>query len=135
MRCLRTAGGASAMKGSARRVPLGLISVAVAVPLLAACGSSGGGTPAQASAGLCQQIGGVLSDGPDPGSDPVGYALSQIMPLGQITTSDTSVAGTITRLIAADKALVHANGKDHAATGAITKATAALNTACPGVAS
>ena len=52
----------------------------------------------------------MLSDGPDPDADPVGYALSQIVPLGQIHTSDRSVATTVRRLIAADRSLVASNG-------------------------
>ena len=84
---------------------------------------------------MCQQILAVLSDGPDPDADPVGYALSQIKPLAQIHTSDSSVSVTLRKLIAADRALVKSNGSDHTATSAIAKADAALNKACPGVAS
>jgi hypothetical protein len=121
--------------GPARLGSWGLVSVAVAAaaPLLAACG--GGAALAKAPAAVCQQIGGVLSDGPDPGADPVGYALSEIKPLGQIHTSDASVADSLRKLIAADTALVASQGNDHAAKAAIAKATGALNTACPGVAS
>jgi hypothetical protein len=113
-----------------------LASVAVAAPLWAACGSSGGGaTAAKAPPALCQKILGVLSDGPDPDADPVGYALSQIKPLGQIETSDHPVRVTLDTLVAADRALVNSNGSDHAATTAIARADKALDTACPGVAS
>lgn len=113
-----------------------LASVAVAAPLWAACGSSGGGAQASAAPpALCQKILAVLSDGPDPDADPVGYALSQIKPLGQIATSDHSVRVTLDKLIAADRSLVNSNGSDHAAKTAIARADKALNTACPGVAS
>jgi hypothetical protein len=116
-----------------------IASVAVAAPLWAACGAgaSGGGAAAsaQAPAALCQKLLAVFSDGPDPDADPVGYALSQIRPLGEIHTADHSVSTTLTKLIAADRALVSAEGSDHAATVAIKKAESALNTDCPGVAS
>jgi hypothetical protein len=123
-----------------RRLPgrVGLTSLALAVPLLAACGSSssgGGSAQTQAPAAFCQKVLAVLSDGPDPDADPVGYALSQIAPLGQIHTSDHALAQQLSDLIADDRALVNSNGTDHAATKSIAKDDAALNKVCPGVAS
>jgi hypothetical protein len=118
-----------------RRV--GLASVALAVPLLVACSSSSSGgssTQSQAPTAVCQKVLAVLSDGPDPDADPVGYALSQIAPLGQIHTSDGAVRQRLSDLISADKALVHSNGSDHAAAKAIAKDDALLNKVCPGVA-
>jgi hypothetical protein len=116
-----------------------LASVAVAVPLWAGCsstGSGGGGaTGAPAPAAVCQKILAVLSDGPDPDADPVGYALSQIGPLGAIHTSDRSVQTILGNLVAADRKLVSSNGKDKAARAAIKEDDRSLNTACPGVAS
>jgi hypothetical protein len=76
----------------------------------------------------------VLSDGPDPDADPVGYALSQIAPLGQIHTSDDAVTQRLSDLIKADRALVSSNGSDHAATKSVAKDGADLNKVCPGVA-
>jgi hypothetical protein len=122
-----------------RSRPVVLIALAVLPTLVAACATGGpNGGAAQvldkAPAALCGQLNAVLSDGPDPGADPVGYALSQILPLGQIHTSDGSVATTVRRLIAADRALVDSKGADRSATKAITEADKALNVACPGVA-
>jgi hypothetical protein len=117
---------------------MAMASVALAVPLLTACGSSGSGggaASAHAPAALCQKIMGVLSDGPDPDADPVGYALSQILPLGQIHTSDQPVSTALHSLITADHALVKSNGADKTAKADIKKADDSLNTACPGVAS
>jgi hypothetical protein len=117
---------------------LALTSLALTVPLLAACssGSSGGSsTQSQAPTAVCQKVLGVLSDGPDPDADPVGYALSQIAPLGQIHTSDRDLAQRLTDLIAADQALVHSNGSDHAAAKSIARDDADLNKVCPGAAS
>jgi len=126
------------MRISAARRPFALFAVMVAVPVsLAACSSSGaGGGAAQskAPAALCQKLNAVFSDGPDPDSDPVGYALSQIRPLSAIHTSDQTAASTLTKLLSADRALVKASGSDASAKSSIDHAFSTLNTACPGVA-
>jgi hypothetical protein len=120
-----------------------LVSLALAVPLWAACGSgspsssggSGGGAAlGPSSESVCQQLNGVLSDGPDPGADPVGYALSQILPLTHVHGADARVAATVEGLIAADRALVASKGADAAASKAIAADDASLNRVCPGVA-
>jgi hypothetical protein len=103
-----------------------------------ACGSGPAAVNAKAAsaapAGLCQTLEGVLSDGPDPDADPVGYAQSQVLPLQGIHSSDTAAAGSLRQLIGGDEALVQSDGTDHAATVTIKKAFAAINRACPGVA-
>jgi hypothetical protein len=118
---------------------MALASVAVAVPLWVACGSNSPSGAAVKSAhaptAVCQKVLGVLSDGPDPDVDPVGYALSQILPLGQIHTSDHSVSATLRSLVKADRSLVKSKGADKAAKSGIRKADKSLNKACPGVAS
>ena len=90
---------------------------------------------AHAPTALCQKVLAVLSDGPDPDADPVGYALSQILPLGQIHTSDHSVSTTLHSLIKEDRVLVKSKGSDKSAKTGIKKADKSLNKACPGVAS
>jgi hypothetical protein len=131
--------GSVQVRHSRRRGQWGLVSLLCAIPLLAAaCSSnsgSGGAKTAPAPTALCQAIGGVLADGPDAGADPVGAALSQIKPLSAITSSDHSVTVTLDTLIAADRALVAANGHDAVAAKSITKSENALNGPCPGVAS
>jgi hypothetical protein len=127
------------------RRPLQLLGVAALIgagSLFAACssgGSSGGSGGAAAAAAaphaLCQQLNGVLADGPDPDADPVGYALSQIEPLQAIHSSDSSAMHKVSRLIAADQGFYNSNGSDKAAATAIKKADASLNKVCPGVAS
>jgi hypothetical protein len=129
-----------------RRRGLALGALVVAVPLWSACssGSGGGNTEAQGfviakpPAAVCTQLLAVFSDGPDPGADPVGYALSQILPLGEIHSTASSAQPTLAivrTLIGADKALVRSKGSDHSATVTIKKADAHLNVVCPGVAS
>jgi hypothetical protein len=125
-----------------------LVLALLAVPLaLAACGggassaTSGQGSgkastvAAKTPPALCQALNAVLSDGPDPGADPVGYALSQILPLQQqVHSSDTAVMATVDQLIAADQAFYDTKGDDKSAAATIQKDYAALNRACPGVA-
>jgi len=138
------------------RVPKTRLQVAavalalVATPIaLAACssgpsatsgsgsGAGGGATAAvaKAPAAFCEQLTGVLADGPDPDADPVGYALSQIMPLQGLHTSDSSAMATVSSLADADQALVNANGADKSATATIKHDDAALDRVCPGAAS
>jgi hypothetical protein len=114
----------------------------VALPLLlTACGSGGvagttsGGGLALAPHALCQTLTGVFANGPDPDVDPVGYALSQILPLTNLHSPDTAAVDTVNDVVAADRALVRSNGSDRAAKAAIKKDEARLNQACPGVTS
>ena len=116
--------------------------------VLAACGSGsgsagagsatdgGGAAKAQAKApsSLCQELNAVLADGPDPDADPVGYALSQILPLQQVHSSDAAVMASVGQLVAADKTFDRSNGADKSAAAAIQKNYRALDRACPGVA-
>jgi hypothetical protein len=116
---------------------IALASVIVAAPLWAATSGASAGTlhVAKAPASVCAKLNAVFSDGPDPDADPVGYALSQIKPLGEVHTSDHAVHAALTKLIAADGALVKSNGADHAAKVAIKKDDHLVNESCPGVVS
>jgi hypothetical protein len=126
--------GASRLIALGRR-PLVLAAIVAAIPLWAACGVGGSGASSgTAPAALCRQLTAVFSDGPDPGADPVGYALSQESPLAEIHTSDHSAAQTIRDLVEADRALVATNGTEHSITKQISHDDAALNKDCPGVA-
>jgi hypothetical protein len=113
------------------RAVLALAACAAAALPLAACGS--GGAPAQAAATkTCQQVSAVLSDGPDPGSDPVGYAEAQILPLRQVHTSDPALRAAIGTLADAYAKFFASNGKSPAAISAVTVAAARMNKLCPG---
>ncbi|MFZ0667783.1 MAG: hypothetical protein WAM97_18700 [Acidimicrobiales bacterium] len=104
----------------------------------AACGSSGsaGGTTTTTVAihSTCQDIAAVLSDGPDPGADPVGYALAQVSPLRQIHTSDASLQRAVDNLASAYEEVYKTNGSK-AANDAVTQASNRVNAICPGAAS
>lgn len=114
-----------------------LAVLATSTLALSACGSSG---PAKASGTTsalkttCQNVGAVLSDGPDSGADPVGYAQAQIKPLRQIHTSDKSLQSDVTALASAYQQFYDSNG-GAAAKQAISQASRNLNRICPGAAS
>jgi hypothetical protein len=108
-----------------------------AAPLLAAC-SSGTAHASGSSASLtsaCAQVSAALSDGPDPGADPVGYAEAQIKPLRAITTSDSSLRGAIGALATAYAGVFSSKDKNAAATKAVSSASKKVNAICPGAAS
>jgi hypothetical protein len=108
------------------------LCAAAALPL-AAC-SSGPAHPAASAAvaRTCQQVGAVLSDGPDPTSDPVGYAEAQILPLRQVQTANTQLRAAISKLADAYATFFAKNGKSPAATSSVLTAAAQLNKLCPG---
>lgn len=126
----------------------GLALAALAVSALAACGSSAGSSGSTGSTGSsansaavlgsakqqdCTAVTDVLADGPDPGSDSVGYAQAQILPLRQLTLSEASLRTAVTNLDAAYQAFSASNG---APADAVKVSTAqdALNALCPGAA-
>jgi hypothetical protein len=108
--------------------------------LVSACGSSGHAAasgPAAASgtsAGqqTCQQVDAVLSDGPDPGADPVGYAEAQILPLEQIRASDQTLGTAISTLADAYQSYYAANGTGSTVRSALNTAINRINSLCPG---
>jgi len=82
----------------------------------------------------CQQVSEVLSDGPDPDSDPVGYAEAQFGPLSQIHVQDTALRDAITKLAAAYQEFFSTNGSS-TAKEAVAVASSKINSICPGAAS
>jgi hypothetical protein len=99
---------------------------------LSACSSSAKPAQASASAKTCQQVGAVLSDGPDPSADPVGYAEAQILPLRQLHAADTELRAAISQLASAYAKFFASDGKSTAATSAVVAATTHMNKLCPG---
>jgi hypothetical protein len=83
----------------------------------------------------CTQVSAVLSDGPDPDSDPVGYAEAQILPLGQIRTTDAQLRAAIGKLDSAYRTFFDSNGSSSAAKLAVATASKRINTFCPGATS
>jgi hypothetical protein len=101
---------------------------------LTACGGSSSSSAA-ATKKACQQVGAVLSDGPDPDADPAGYAEAQILPLSQIHAPSKSLRTAISQLDTAYQQVFASNGANTAATTAVAAASKKVNAICPGAAS
>jgi hypothetical protein len=113
----------------------GLAALVIALPLSAcSSGTSGSsGVPSVTAAqAACQQVDAALSDGPDPGTDPVGYAQAQVLPLRQISTPDTTIRQAIDSLASAYSGYATANGASKAATATLNAAIGKINGWCPG---
>jgi hypothetical protein len=108
---------------------------------VAACGSSSSHTATAAILGSalkqdCTAIADVLSDGPDPDADPIGYAQAQVLPLKQLTIADAKLHKAVISL--ADAYQTFSTGSDPGGTAAalqVSKAESAVNAICPGAAS
>jgi hypothetical protein len=125
---------------------LGGLALSLVVLLTCACtssssssSSSSAAAAAQASASAvltsCQQVGAVLSDGPDPDADPVGYAEAQILPLRHISVTNSDLHVAIDQLAGAYQEFFASNGKSSNAKEAVAVASKKLNSICPGAAS
>ena len=118
----------------------GHVTLILMVVLVCACSSS---THSSASASsstaatdsACQQVSAILSDGPDPDADPVGYAEAQILPLRQISVSNQPLHEFISQLADAYQEFFASSGKSSNAKEAVAVASSKLNSICPGAAS
>jgi hypothetical protein len=81
---------------------------------------------------VCHQIEAVLSDGPDPNADPVGYAQAQVLPLRALHTSDGALQKAIDELAAAYQGVVAAGGTGKATAKQVAVAGKNLDAFCPG---
>jgi hypothetical protein len=111
--------------------------VGLATPCLAAlCACS---SPVHSVAAVtqdtCQQVSAVLSDGPDPDADPVGYAEAQIHPLRQINAPDQALRDVIGQLADAYQQVFDSNGTSSKAKEAVAVASKKVDSICPGAAS
>jgi hypothetical protein len=120
--------------------PLALVALCAAAAIsLAACGSSSA-TSAAARNGTalqqqCTSVAAVLSDGPDPTADPVGYAEAQVRPLRQLQITDTALRRAVQLLATAYQTYsTTAGAAGIAAAVQASKAEAAVNAICPGAA-
>jgi hypothetical protein len=117
---------------------VGNATLVLAILLACGCGSSGGGSAAAAASATvntCQQVSAVLSDGPDPDADPVGYAEAQILPLRQISSANPALRAAIGQLADAYQGFFASDGKSSSAKEAVAVASKELNSVCPGAAS
>jgi hypothetical protein len=117
---------------------LGACSSAAPAARPAAASSPAASPAAPSSAAVratCNQVSAVLSDGPDPGADPVGYAEAQILPLSQIRTPDAQLRAAIGKLAGAYREFFASNGSSGPAKLAVAAASKRINSFCPGAAS
>jgi hypothetical protein len=113
------------------------VGATVTALALAACGSAS--HPAKATGfkvppieAPCQQVAAVLSDGPDPGADPVGYAQAQIIQLRDLKLSHTKLEKAVVALASAYQRYSNTHGKSEPAKAAVNKTSKAVNAICPG---
>ncbi len=103
--------------------------------LLGACGSSSASpTTTAVASGSCTRVSAVLSNGPDPGADPIGYAQAQILPLRQIPTSNDKLRAAVEDLAAAYQAVVNTNNSA-ASKQEVSAASNKVDALCPGATS
>jgi hypothetical protein len=103
---------------------------------VAACGSSSSSSVSARTTvkQTCRQVEAVLSDGPDPEADPVGYAQAQVLPLRQIRVSEEKLREAIDKLASAYQSFSAGNGSS-SAKSVVSRASKAIEDICPGVAS
>ena len=127
-----TGRAAPSIRAPGLRAP-GLIAAGLLAVVLCSCGSSVHSVAAAAQ-DTCQRVSAVLSDGPDPDADPVGYAEAQVLPLRQISTSDQALHNAIGQLADAYQEFYSSNGTSKAKE-AVAVASKKLDSICPGAAS
>jgi hypothetical protein len=112
---------------------LAVVAAAFLAVAIAGCGSAPS-SRAAASAVLgtqvqqdCTAVSDVLADGPDPGTDAVGYAQAQVLPLRQLKIGDAALRGDVLALAGAYQAFSAGSGS----TATVTKAENSVNSVCP----
>jgi hypothetical protein len=128
-----------------RTYPMLACAALATTVLVSACGSSapaasrsaappkpGATSGAAAAQQTCLQVDAVLSDGPDPGADPVGYAEAQILPLQQIHAPDQTLGTAISTLAGAYQSYYSAHGTGSTVKSALNTAINRINSLCPG---
>jgi hypothetical protein len=108
---------------------IGMLAIGGAV--LSACGSSG-----ESASAACQRIAEVLDMSPEQSSDPSGFALFQVKPLGEIQTSDATLQNALKTILPADEVVASANPSAVAlatATKVEAREDSVINGQCPGL--
>jgi hypothetical protein len=107
----------------------------VAVIVLTGCGSASASASATKTQQSCTAISAVLSDGPDPDADPVGYAQAQILPLEQLKVTEPALRQAVQNLVSAYKTFSSSSPATAAGDAVkVSEAEKALNAICPGAA-
>jgi hypothetical protein len=123
---------------SARAALVGLLILVSSATILGACG---GPLPGHAASGIsgaltasCQSVAAVLSDGPDPTADPVGYAEAQVRPLRALQLPQANLRDAVAALDSAFERVVSTKGTA-ASEHALSAASTELDAICPGATS
>jgi hypothetical protein len=119
------------------RAAAGTTAAVLLALAVAACGSSSTNSTDTAVLGSaakqnCTSIADVLSDGPDPDSDPVGYAQAQVLPLRQLSIANATLHRDVLSL--ADAFETFSTGSKPGGTAAalkVSNAEEAVNSICP----
>jgi hypothetical protein len=114
-----------------RTFVLGVGGASSLAVLLSACGGPVGAANSASVKTTCQQIAAVLSDGPDPSADPIGYAEAQILPLTKVRTSDATLRRAVSDLDQAFRS-VYSSEASASSERELERADSALDTICPG---
>src|SRR5579859_6815001 len=126
--------GSNLVAGRSTAIAAVTVAMLALATMVSACGPSGRATATAASTAVaeptCEQVGDALSDGPDPGSDSVGYAEAQIKPLRQIHATSATLGQAITSLAGAYSRYYQANGTGPAKP-ALNAAIKRINKLCP----
>jgi hypothetical protein len=109
--------------------------IAAGLMALALCSCSSPAHSVAATQNTCQQVSAVLSDGPDPDADPVGYAEAQINPLRHISAPDQALRAAIGQLADAYQEYFTSNGTSSEAKEAVAVASKKVDSICPGATS
>ncbi|MGH2718824.1 MAG: hypothetical protein ACRDJU_09620 [Actinomycetota bacterium] len=110
-----------------------LLMVAMGMVVLAGCRLSG--ATVGVSQQTCERVNAVLSNGPDPDTDPQGYAQAQVIPLHQLAVSNPVLKAAVNRLADAYGNAAQETSRSSATSAAISAASKAVNAVCPGAAS
>jgi hypothetical protein len=113
--------------------PLRALVLLLSAGWLSACAAAPAHVQPATLKSTCQQVSAVLSDGPDPGADPVGYAEAQILPLRQVRTTDSRLKAALDQLSSAYRQFTDTKGS-RGAKRAVSAASRSLNAICPGAA-
>jgi iron(III) transport system substrate-binding protein len=117
-----------------RAVPAALVA-GLAVVAVTASGASAGTPHFKAPINApCQRLTAVLSNGPDPDADPVGYAQAQVLQLRRIKLTDKQLRRSVRELATAYAAYSKSDGKSKPAKAEVKKAVKAVNAICAGAA-
>ncbi len=114
------------------RAAAAVLTVALGLGL-AACGPAPASSATPAVSAACAQVGAALSDGPDPGADPVGYAEAQIRPLRAIKITDRQLRTAVSELASGYAAVFASDGKSAAAAKTVAAAARKVKAVCKGV--